>query len=280
MDDHDRQERSAESRLREYFDEAERAAGVRSVQGSQIDRRAGHLGAAENPDGWCPRGWNPARSAITRRCREVRAALLTLTPRQRDVLAAVYATDAATWQAHADRAFAAGTGIELVRRFGDLVGVALLLAPAPVATAAPLASSSPPPPLVEDDAALRTRLAASAEWGAARAYWGLPAPLDHFARGELDLAAAWLGEAPRQVRLPVWRPRLQRTDGAGAWLVRLAGREAVAEHLAAARAAHAEALAAFCRAADLQPAREKAKARKPRVYRWEASTIAKVRVLP
>ena len=110
MDDHDRQERSAESRLREYFDEAERAAGVRSVQGSQIDRRAGHLGAAENPDGWCPRGWNPARSAITRRCREVRAALLTLTPRQRDVLAAVYATDAATWQTHTDRAFAAGTG--------------------------------------------------------------------------------------------------------------------------------------------------------------------------
>lgn len=275
MADDDKPERSAESRLREYFDEAERVAGYRSCQGAQIDRRAGHIGAAENPDGWAPRGWTPARSAIIRRCAEVRRWLAALTPLQRDVLTAVYAVDAAYWQAYADNALRAkGIGIELVNRFGDLVGVALLLAPVRQGST----PSSPPPcpaPVVEGDAAFRGRLAGCGEWLAAKADWQLDHDLDHLSRGELDLAAWWLGEAPRQVRLRSVAARGVRLDdhGAGAWLVRLEGKEAVAAHLAAARAAQQQALAAFHRVSGIAPPQPDKK-RRTRVYRYEAPAPA------
>jgi hypothetical protein len=108
-----------------FFTEAEHASGLESSWPALVAIAVSGRGG--DPEGWVNdrrfRLGPAARTAISR-ARDVRAALLSLSDRQRNVLIAAHG--AVDWKTHLDAVYGWGTGQTVARKLGDLFGVALL----------------------------------------------------------------------------------------------------------------------------------------------------------
>lgn len=111
-----------------YFLTGDADQGLSSSWGPLTAIALGGFGGSPDPERRCDDrrfGLGPARRSPVARAREVRAALLTLPGNYAAALWAAYGPTA--WGSRLDAAEGWGMATKVVRRFGDLFGVALLL---------------------------------------------------------------------------------------------------------------------------------------------------------
>jgi hypothetical protein len=285
-----------EQRLREYYGDCEGAGSASAanyfVGYGKSDEDAQKLNRATAFCSSGSRGRSSPedrrtehRSRMILRCAEVRRALAKLSPRQQAVLASVYSVDRDYWHSYAEERFGKGgakgepgPADRLTKAFGDLVGVAILLARAPRREP----RDTPSGAVLnwhEDDDTLRARLRFTHHTTRPLRLGG--ACLDDLVGAELERAAAWLGtERHRCIQAPRWAPAEKlRLDehGAGGWLVAQLTAKADLKPLhKAVPKAHRAALKAFARAIGL-PLSEERKARRRAVagQQWHAGSAAR-----
>jgi hypothetical protein len=110
-----------------FFTGAESASGLVSSWTALVGIALGGAGGSRDPESRITdRRFHlgPAGETAISRSREVRAALVQLTPRQQEVLFALHGPVA--WSKYLDAVFGKGMGVKVTAKLGDLIGVALL----------------------------------------------------------------------------------------------------------------------------------------------------------